>query len=239
MAEESPSLDPVGRLGGVFVAPARTFERIAARPTWVLPLMLWTLVTIVVSIPMTRRMDLEGMIRQQVARSGQTVSETQVRESLARAENLRAFGILAASLGPAAVTVFFGGLFWLLWKLFGSEVTFAQTYGVTTHAFLPSALGGLLILPAVLSRAKFDPRAVATLIPSNLGFLTDAVKHPVRASILQSFDVFSFWTLALLVIGVSAATRTTRGRTAAVLITLWVLYLGVRVGWVAFLNRAS
>ena len=239
MAEQSPALEPVGRLAGVFVAPTRTFERIAERPTWVLPLMLWTLVTILVSIPMTKRMDLEGMIRRQIAQTGQTVSESRVRESLARAENFRSFGIVAAALGPAAVTVFFGGLFWLVWKLFGSDVTFAQTYGVTTHAFLPSALGGLLILPMILSRAKIDPRTAGTLLRSNLGFLTDPVRHPVRASILQSFDVFSFWTLALLVIGISAATRTPRARTTGVLIALWVLYLGVRIGWVAYLNRAS
>ncbi len=239
MAEERTSLNPVGRLGGALFTPGRTFESIAARPTWVLPLLLWTLVTILVSVPMTKRIDLEGMIRQQIARTGQPVSESKVRESLARAENFRSLGVVAAALGPAAVTVFFAALFWLLWKLFGSDVMFVQTFGVTTHAFLPSALGGLLLLPPVLSRAKIDPRTVATLVRSNLSFLTDPVAHPVRASLLQSFDIFSLWTLALLVVGVSAATRTPRARTATVLIVLWILYIAVRVGWVAFLNRAA
>jgi hypothetical protein len=236
---DQEDLGPVARLGGVLYSPGRTFESIAARPTWVLPLALWTLFSVLVAMPMMRRMDMEGMIRRQAERSGRAIPENQLREALERGERLRPMLLAATALWPAAATVFLAGLFWTLWKLFGSEVTFAQTFGVTTHAFLPAVLSAGLLLPIILSRQRIDPLTAGSLLKSNLGFLTDAREHPVRASLLQSLDVFSLWTLALLVVGLSTATRTPKAKTAMTLALLWVLYVGVRVGWVAFFSRAS
>jgi hypothetical protein len=236
---DQEDLGPVARLGGVIYAPAKTFESIAARPTWMLPLALWTLFSVLVAMPMMRRMDMEGMIRRQAERSGRAIPENKMREALQRGERLRPMLLGATALWPTAASAFLAGLFWILWKLFGSEVTFAQTFGVTTHAFLPAVVSAGLLLPIILSRQRIDPLAAGSLLKSNPGFLTNAQEHPVRASLLQSIDVFSLWTLALLVVGLSTATRTPKAKTATTLVTLWVLYIGVRVGWVAFYSRAS
>ena len=40
----------------------------------------------------------------------------------------------------------------------------------------------------------------------------------------------SFWTMGLLVLGLSAATRAPRGRVAALVLTLWGLYVLGKAG---------
>jgi len=58
---------------------------------------------------------------------------------------------------------------------------------------------------------------------SNLGFLFDPKLHPVAFAFTSSFDIFAIWSLILYIIGFSAISRLSRGKTAAVIIVLWIV----------------
>ena len=49
-------------------------------------------------------------------------------------------------------------------------------------------------------------------------------------SLLSSFDVMSFWTMGLLVLGLSAATGAPRGRMAVLVFSLWGVYVLGKTG---------
>jgi hypothetical protein len=78
-----------------------------------------------------------------------------------------------------------------------------------------------------------DPKEMGDLLKSNPGFLVDAKSSPALHSLLQSLDVFSLWTIVLLVVGLSAAAKISRGRTAGLVLTLWVLYVLGKAGFAA------
>ena len=44
-------------------------------------------------------------------------------------------------------------------------------------------------------------------------------------SLLGSVDVFSFWSLGLFVVGFAAAANVSRKQSAAVILTLWFLFV--------------
>ena len=58
---------------------------------------------------------------------------------------------------------------------------------------------------------------------ANLGFLFDPKLHPVAFAFTSSFDIFAIWSLILYIIGFSAISRLSRGKTAAVILVLWVV----------------
>ncbi len=51
--------------------------------------------------------------------------------------------------------------------------------------------------------------------------------------ILGATDIFSLWMLALLVIGLAAAYRFARGKVAALVVTFYLLAIGVSAGLAA------
>ena len=53
----------LGRLVGAFVSPARTFAAVAAKPTFLLPLVLWTALSFLVSELVPLAHQLEGRHR--------------------------------------------------------------------------------------------------------------------------------------------------------------------------------
>ncbi|HEX7707197.1 MAG TPA: hypothetical protein VF701_12130, partial [Thermoanaerobaculia bacterium] len=72
-----------------------------------------------------------------------------------------------------------------------------------------------------------------TMVKSNPGFLVDASDRPVLYSLLTSIDLFTIWTIVLLVFGFSALSKLSRGKTAAIIVTLWFVMLAIKLGFAA------
>jgi len=227
---------PVARVAGVFVSPGRTFASIARRPGWVLPLLLSTLVSIALTIVLMPRIDFEAATRESLAARGETVSEERIEKTVAAQRRLAGFGYVWGAVAPALVSLLLASVFWLSFKAFGWELSLRQSFGVTTHGFLPNLVASLVLLVFVWRLDRINPSDLTGLVKSNPSFLVDRKENPVLNSLLQSFDVFAVWTLALLVLGFALSAKVSRGKAAAILITLWGLYIVGKAGLTALFS---
>jgi hypothetical protein len=223
----------VGRIPGVFFSPAKTFEAIARRPTWLLPMLLWVAASLSVAAVLVPRMDFEKMTRERVERSGRTIPEDQLQSMVERQRQFApVFAYGGSAVAPLVIGLLTAVILWGAFRAFGWDTTFPQAFGVTTHAYLPSVLGSLLLIPLLTRQDRVDPSAMGDLLRSNLGFLVsrdDKVLH----ALLSSIDLFSFWTLALLVIGFAAAARIRKAPAAGVIVGLWAAYVLAKAGLAA------
>jgi hypothetical protein len=128
--------------------------------------------------------------------------------------------------------VLVAAVFWGAFKAFGWDLTFRQAFGVTTHAFLPGVLGSLVFIPVLLGQQSVDPTTLGDLLRSNLGFLVDRKAAALHA-VLQSIDIFSLWTLALLVIGFATSARVSRKAAAGIIVVIWALLVLGKAGFAA------
>jgi len=233
-APEAPRESAVSRIPGVFFSPVRTFESIARRPTWLAPLILWTLASAVVTLLVVPRMDFEPAVREAMEKRGQNVSEERMASIVESQKGIAsAIGYASGFVAPTLVALLVALVYFGAFKAFGWDLRFKQSFGVTTHAFLPSVLGYLLAIPVIMRRERIDPRGMGDLVRSNLGFLVSRTDSPALYSLLSALDVFSFWCLALLVIGYAAAARVSRGKAAGIIVTIWALYVLGKAGWAA------
>ena len=224
----------VGRIPGVFFSPGRTFESIGRRPTWLIPLLLWMAVSLAFTAVLLPKIDYERMIRARLERGGQPVPEERVQSIVAQQKKFAPVLYNAiAVVSPAIVSLVVGLVFWGSFKAFGWDMSFRQSFGVTTHAFLPSVLGSLLFLPVLMRQETVDPQTMQDLFLSNLGFLVDRHTSPAVHSILQSIDLFSIWNVVLFVIGYAAAAKVSRKKAASVVVTLWAIYVLGKAGFAA------
>ena len=164
-----------------------------------------------------------------MAHSQRTLSESQTDAAVEQMRRLSWVWDVLAVVVPLGVTAAIAGIVWASCQAFGWEVRFAQSMGLTSHAFLPGTLKSIGLLAVLWNRASINPDLVGDALPSSLGFLVGA-QDRVLHGLLSSLDLFSFWTLALLTLGVSAAARTTRGRAAALVVTLWALFVLGKAG---------
>ena len=226
----------LGRLVGVFVSPGKTFAAIARKPTWLLPLAIATGLALPVSELIVSRTDWRSVLSERMAKSSHPLTASQMDAAVEQTQRLSWIWDIIAVLAPTILTFALAAGLWAACQAFGWEVRFRQSLGVTAHALLPSTLGSVAILAVLWNRHTIDPRAVGDALHTNLGFLVNLRSEPVLHALLSSLDLFSFWTMGLLVLGLSAAARATRTRMAILVGSLWALYVLGKAGVAALVT---
>lgn len=232
-APDAASESALARIPGVFFSPVKTFESIARRPTWIAPLVLITAMSLGLTAAILQKIDYDQLIRQAMQKRGQTIPEDQMSSIIERQKKFGGlFGWFFGVAGPTVACLVVAVVIWGAFKAFGWDARFSQGFGVATHAFLPGILKSALLLFLVSRQESVNPQALGDLLSSNLGFLVDS-KSAALHSFLSSLDVFSFWTLALLVIGFAASARVSRKAAAGVIVAIWVLLVLGKAGFAA------
>ena len=226
----------LGRVIGAFIAPTRTFTAIAQRPTWIVPLLIATVLSLLATAVLLPRMDFEASLRESLAARDETVSEERVEKILESQKRFSGLIYVWGALAPTVITLLLAGVFWLSFKAFGWDHTYRQSLGVTSHAYLPNCLAAILLAVIAMRLERFNPADLGDMVRSNPAFLVDRHTSPVLHSLLQSFDVFSIWVLVLLVIGYSIAAKVSRGKAASIIVTLWALYILGKAGFTAIFS---
>ena len=232
-----PAVSAPARVVGAFFSPVSTFESIAARPGFLLPILLWTAASLLVTAFLLPKIDFDRMIRTSLEKRGQTVPEERIQSIVARQKRMAPvlYNVIGV-VSPALICLLVTLVYWASFKAFGWDFGFRQGFGATAHAFLPGVLGAFVLLAILTQQETVDPTAMGDLLRSNLGFLVDKKSSPALHSLLESLDLFSLWSLVLLSIGYAAAARVSKKSSAGVVFTIWALYVLGKAGLSALLS---
>lgn len=228
-----PKPNALQRIVGAIIAPSATFASIARRPDFAVILVLYVLLGIVSSITMVKYIDFESGIREQMESTNRNMKPEDIDRSV-RFGAAAAKGIMYASpILSLAVYAIIAGVLLIAFRAMGGEGTFLQAFSVTLYAWVPMMIKGLLMLVILISRGTVGIEELNNLVISNLGFLVDMKEQKVLYALLSSFDLFTFWTLALMVIGFSYVAKMTKSRAAAIVLFLWAFVVFLKVGMAA------
>ncbi len=225
----------LGRLIGVLISPEKTFRSIAERPTWVLALVVLVLLGAAAGYLVFQKLDMAEVVSQSMADRGQQVSAEDLERMIDVVERFGWLGALAGVLVIAPLAFLTMALvFWVVFKLLGGEFTYRSSLSVTLHSLMPTAVSALLSLPVVYSRETigFEESQRGVLF-SNLGVLAPEDAGPALTALLTSADLFTLWSLVLFTIGYSIVGRVSKTAAGLTVVSLWIVYVLAKVGWVS------
>ena len=117
--------------------------------------------------------------------------------------------------------------------MMGGAGNFKQAFSATLYAHFPRVVLGVIASVVVMARGMVDPTTMATVVKSSPAFLVDMKEQPVLFSLLGSFEIFQIWTIILLIIGFAALSKLSKAKTAAIVVSLWLVMLVVKIGFAA------
>lgn len=234
-------MESLKRLVGVLFAPTDTFRAIAERPTWAIGLAVLLALGAVLGFVAVDKLDVDAqrdLVREQIEdRQGLRGEELERQVDTVMGINERVMPftpLIGTAFGVLAYLVM-ALLFMVGARLADGEIDFRRSLATTVHGMVPQGVSGLIALPVVMSQETVDPESLqsGSFLTSNLGFLAPEDGSQVVEVLLASIDLFTIWSVVVLVIGFSVVARLSRGAATALVVGAWVLWIAVKIGLAA------
>ena len=234
----APPLGEVGRITGVFIDPKKAFADIAARPRWIVPVVLLILTGLAFTYTYTSRVGWERYIRQTMENNPRVQNlpadqrESQIQTG---AKIAPIFGYVGSLVFIPVGALVIGGALLLMCKMMGAggSLNFKQMFAISAYAMLPGFISSILAIVVMFIKNP-DEFNLQNPLAFNLGAFMEPPPNSGKFlySLATSFDLFSFWTILLLATGISVAARKFPFSKAVVAVVLpWALYVLIKSAW--------
>src|SRR6266436_8566427 len=201
---QARSISSFGRIIGVFFSPKNTFEDIVRKPSWMLPIVLLTVLSLAVSFCINQRINWREFMSQQIEknpRSANMSAEQKDQQIEGGAKISPMFTWAIGVCGPIIFVLVMALVMWGAYNLLGGANTnFATSFGITAHAALTGLINSLLLILVLFVKPPGTVDLENPVATNLAAFLPDDSAKWLIA-LLKSIDVFTFWTLILLAIG--------------------------------------
>lgn len=227
--------NPFGRLLGVLVSPVATFRSIARRPGWVVALVVVAVATVAAQMVVLQKVDaseVRAEMERQLASRGQEMSDEQLDTMLDVQVKV---GMACGALFLPALA-FLGALILMVAvNILGGELRYGEGLAVLSHALVPIVLSSLLAVAVAAGSETipFSDLQEGRLMASNLAYFAPDDTPLALTAALSQVDLFALWVVALLIVGVAVVGGVSYGASAALVLVLWVLLVGLRAGLAA------
>jgi hypothetical protein len=236
--EASPPMSELERVTGVFFNASKTFADLSRRPRWLVPLLLVVLATVAYIFVVSQQVGWERIVRRSMETNArvQSLTTEQREQAIERGAKFGAIiGYAGAVLGAPISLALIAAVLLLTSRMMGAQLTYRQLFAISSYAGLTS-LVFIGLSAVVLFLVSPDDYNIQNPVASNLGAYLDPQSTPKAIySLAVSMDLFTFWRIALLAIGISAASSRALsfGKGLAAVALPWGLMVVVKMGWAA------
>jgi hypothetical protein len=226
----APPMGEVGRITGVLIDPKKAFAAIAAKPSWIVPVVLMIVMGLAFVYLFTSRIGWDRYFHQMA----ETNSRMQQMDAQARENAIGMqvkFGPIAGYvlgvIGPPLMALIVGEVTLLMCKLGGAALTFKQTFAMGAWASMPRVIAGILAIVVMFIKNPEDFN-LQNPLAFNLGAFMEPPPNSGKFiySLATSIDLFAIWSILLLAVGISVAARKVSFSKAVILVaTPWIIWI--------------
>lgn len=194
---ETPGMGFFGKLINVYLNPRKTFLALENRPTWLIPMILLTLLAIFstqLTFPIIMDAQLANLRNNPNIPSEQlSIIEKSIAENMARQ---RLFATIGQLVIIPIIYFLLGGIMYFVGSVvLGGDSSYKKVLSVWSWSSCIGILAFIIMTPLILSKGTMNVSlSLALLLPS------DAIDTTLY-NVLKHFDFFTMWELAVFAYG--------------------------------------
>jgi Yip1 domain len=234
--DTAPPMSEVGRITGVYFDPKPAFADIAARPRWYVPLILLIVAGFAFTYCFTTRIGWRSYIAKTMEDKPSTrdlSAEQREAQINTGAKIAPIFGYVGPLIGIPVVALVIAGVLLLMCKMMGASPQFKQMFAISSYAMLPGLISSILAIIVMFLKNPDDFNLQNPLF-FNVGALMEPPPNSGKFlySVASSIDLFTFWSMLLLAVGISVVARKIPFSKAVVAVVVpWVIWVLVKSAW--------
>jgi Yip1 domain len=234
--EPAAQVSPFGRIIGVLFSPKSTYEDIARKPSWLLPVIISTVLGIASTVVLNQRVDWRDFISQQIEKSPQAAQLTaeQKEKQIDISSKVATYVVYGAGVvGSVLFALIVGAVMMLAYNLLaGAGATFSQSLAIAAHTLVVGIVSTPIFLLVMFLRPKgsIDPN---NPVATNLAAILPEESAKWLLTLCKSIDVFTIWTLILIAIGFAAVNprKLKGGKPYIIAFSVWGALVVVKTLW--------
>ena len=237
--EEIPQgMGEFSRVVGVFFEPKKTFEDIARRPTWVVPMLLMILFGLGYSVSVSQKIGARQLAQHQIEMSPRydQMSPEQRQQGIELGAKITGVVLYVGPIVflPIMTLIIAGVLLGIVAGIMSAPVKFKQAFAAASWAGLPRLVFSLLAIVVVFMKNPADFN-IQNPLAFNPGAFMQTQKG-VAYAIASSLDLFTFWIILLLAVGFKAAAgkKLSFGGALFSVLLPWIVVVLIGAGIAAF-----
>jgi hypothetical protein len=208
-APEPESLGAFSRLTGVVFEPTKTFQDIAGRPTFLVPLVLTIVFAIGFLAAFSHRVGWEKVVRDRIESSSQAQQMTADQKAQQIAEGVKfasMFGYAGVVVGTPVVDLIVAAvLLGIAAGMMSAPIKFKQVFAVVCWAAVPTLISTVLATVVLFLKNPEDFNLNNPLVFNPGAFLEPNTPSKFVYSLAGSLDLFVIWVVLLIAVGLKAA----------------------------------
>jgi hypothetical protein len=231
VAPEPAGMNAFSRLTGVIFEPKKTFDDIARRPTFLVPMVLVIVFAIGFIALFSQRVGWERMIREQTESSSraQQMTAEQKEQSIAMGVKFAPiFGYVGTIVGvPVADLAVAGILLGIAAGMMSAPIKFKQVFAVVCWSYVPTLISTVLAIVVMFLKNPEDFNLKNPLVFNPGAFLEPDMPSKFIYSLATSLDLFVLWIILLMATGLKAAggKRFSFGSALTAVVLPWGVYV--------------
>jgi len=231
-APEAPPerMSEISRLTGVFFEPSKTFEDVARRPTFLVPMVLVMICALAVTVTFSQHVGWERFMRQQFENSPRAAQLTPEQRESAISMQMKIVPITSTVGVLVVIPLYYtvaSAVFMAILAILSAKVKFKQIFSVMAYAGVIGVISSLLTI-VVMFMKNPDQFNLQNALAFNPGaFMDPQSGSKFVYSLASSLDLFSIWGIILIALGLKAAAgkSISFGGALATVVIPWAVYV--------------
>ena len=240
VVEPQASISPFGRIIGMFFSPGATFQDIARKPSWILPMALMLVFGILGVVALNSHFNWRDYISQQIdknPRAAQMTPEQKQQQVEISAKYSPIFAYVFGTIVPVLAVLVIALIFMGAYNLMaGAGANYKTSVAIVAHALIPAAVVGTILFVTVLFLKPIGMFDLDNPVATNLAAVLPDDSAKWLVALCKNIDLLEFWKLLLISIGFAALNpkKLKGGKAFTIAISVFLVYVVCRVG-IAFI----
>lgn len=234
--ENTPApLSTLGRIMGVYLDPKKAFADIVARPSWLVPVILLVVLALAFTYTYSTKIGWDTYFH----KIAENNTRMQQMEPAAREAAIQQqikfgpmFGYIFSAIGIPISILIVGAIILMMGKIGGATLNYKQSLAITSHGMLPGVISSILAI-VVMFLKNPDDFNLQNPLAFNLAAFLEPPPNTGKFvySLAKSFDLFTFWMIALMGVGIWVASRRMSLAKAIMLVAIpWLVWTFISSG---------
>jgi len=222
--EEKP-MGEASKIINTFFEPKKVFENLKIKPTWLIPFLIVTLLGIgsfYYTFPFIMAQQVERI------QENEKIPEEQkelIIEKLTEKDHPPLWQLALAPIGTLVSLVIVAAvLFFVFNVLLGGDSAFRRIFSVYCYSSLIAIPAMIVKFPLIMMKENLNVQTSLALILS----VND--KDTFLYSVLSGFDIFSFWQVILVSMGLGVMYKYTTKKAFTAVLILWLIWILAKSG---------